>query len=959
MKSFKTILLFILASIISLPIYAQIGDFYLTHYQPAHANFDNANYAIMQDIRGQMCFANKQGVLKFDGRSWHLNPTPSSVLHLASDEPTGSLWIGCRYGIGYIKTNATGNEEYIEIANYIHHTRQIIIVGDFVFFLHDNGIAQISLKTFQIVREIPKTTDQNFRTLFAHRTTLFAQDINGKWWEWLNNDFKPFDIPVITDFIAFAKRTPAQDKTIIGTVNGKLFYFDGKTLNSIKTEADDYLAESGLKNLILTDNQTVVIGTRRGGCVVLDFNTQKIKGYINYNTGLPDDEVLAVGTDKSKGIWIAHEFGLTRADYELPIRNYSNFPGLSGNLYAATWFENTLYVGTNEGVFYLSEVKDYAEIKKFIQQRKAQQFAQKANTPAEEGVSLSNTLPEVTVKTSKLKGLLTSIFGSKDEKQTTDRASRKQLREEKRKEKREKKKNKDKKNNDIDKIVAQEEQEPRQTPTTQSKTLSSAIPAENIYTKEKNATSKATVQSLQDELYISEVVLKSISYSYQKVKGLEGKCMQLVNCNGELVAITNKGIYHIQKDKATKITSLSAIYGYWSSQNKLWLSTQDEKVYLYEYKQSKWQQIQQLTDVNDYINSILEDKDGNMWLSGTDNLIQCKQVENKWAINSELDIYNPFGDEITLLNYDSKMYAVLSRQAYYYHAVGDSMILDSLFSQKLSRSVGFLASQPDIYWAQEKRDWVVYSAKTDVKTSMYLRLFRNVSEIFSQNNGNTIWVITGHNKIYQLDLSQQTDYKHEYDVFLRDVRAEDGKSLSVQQLNFDHNNSSISFFFSVPDYLDDSSTEFQYRLIGLNDAWTDWSGDNATIAFNYLPIGDYQLEVRARNSLGQIMESDPIRFTVNPPYWKEPWFYAAELLFFSSLLLLSFKLNRTNSVNKFISKALTYLTLILIVDFLNIIVSSFLEFDDSPVILFSTQCLVSLMIFPLEKVLEKFIVKKD
>ncbi|MCS7004112.1 MAG: hypothetical protein NZM38_02165 [Cytophagales bacterium] len=946
--------IFLLFPILSLSnLFAQTGDFYLTHYTPSISNFDNNISAIAQDISGQMCFAHRQGVLKFDGKSWHLNATPSSVLSMAYEEATAKLYVGCRYGIGYISTSLNQKEEYTKISDEISNAKQTLLVGEFAFFLHENGITQVSLKNQQVLQQFNRTPQQNFRTIFAHKTTLFAQDINGKWFSLQNQSFQELSKPFTTSLIAFAKRTPNQEKTLIGTIDGKLFLFDGTSLNPVKTEADNYLAESGLKNLFPIDHQIVAIGTARGGCVILNFMTQKVIGYINYNTGLPDDEVLAIGVDKSKGIWIAHEFGLTRVDYELPIRSFSNFPGLHGNLYTFSKFQNKIYVGTTEGVYVLSEIKDYTEVRKFVEQRKAQQLEQlreaSSKSPSFTKEELATSQVEVSSNVPK-RNFWNLLFGRKKEENSQPSLDKKQIREAKRKERREKRKKKNKENSEEseEETTKQTQQEsPTPSPLLNSSTTSSPK------TSLPSPSSKPSTPQL-----VSDVVLKSISYAFQKIKEIEGKCTQLLEFENQLIAVTNKGVYFIQGNRASKIASHLVIYAYITSQKELWLSTFDEKVYIYQYKQNKWQLFQVIDNVEDYINTILEDKHGSVWLSGTDILKKCTLIENKWTISAELEIYNPFGDEISLLNYDNKLYAFLSKKAYYYDLTSDSMMLDSLLSQKLERSLKFIASQPNIYWVQEQRDWHVFSSLPQINTSVYLRLFKNVNQLFVTEKNTQIWIISEHQKLYQLDLSQKATYKHEYDVFLREVKTSAGGNfLNIQQLNFDYQHNTVTFLFSIPDFIDDRSTEFQYRLLGLTNNWSEWSVDHASVTFNYLPAGDYQLEVRARNAIGQIFDCNPIQFKVNPPYWKEPWFYALEVIFFSSLLLISFKLNRSNSVNRFISKALTYLTLILVVDFLNLIISSYLEFDETPVVVFATQCAISLMIFPLEKILEKFITK--
>ncbi|MGC9375016.1 MAG: SpoIIE family protein phosphatase [Bacteroidales bacterium] len=99
---------------------------------------------------------------------------------------------------------------------------------------------------------------------------------------------------------------------------------------------------------------------------IVNKKTGKIVYTINYQNGLPDDEIYSLGLDNNNGLWLAHEFGISRVDFNLPIREYSHYPGLEGNLIASLWHNNQLYVATNEGVYCLDKVKNYTEVEVLV-----------------------------------------------------------------------------------------------------------------------------------------------------------------------------------------------------------------------------------------------------------------------------------------------------------------------------------------------------------------------------------------------------------------------------------------------------------------------------------------------------------------------------------------------------------------------------------------------------------------
>ena len=86
---------------------------------------------------------------------------------------------------------------------------------------------------------------------------------------------------------------------------------------------------------------------------------------LNYQNGLPDNEVFAINIDNANGLWLTHGYGISRIDFSLPISDYSHYPGLSGVTTAILSHNNELYVGTNEGVFVLDEVREYDKVDVF------------------------------------------------------------------------------------------------------------------------------------------------------------------------------------------------------------------------------------------------------------------------------------------------------------------------------------------------------------------------------------------------------------------------------------------------------------------------------------------------------------------------------------------------------------------------------------------------------------------
>jgi len=223
-------------------------------------------------------------------------------------------------------------------------------------------------------------------------------------------------------------------------------------------------------------------------------------------------------------------------------------------------------------------------------------------------------------------------------------------------------------------------------------------------------------------------------------------------------------------------------------------------------------------------------------------------------------------------------------------------------------------------------------------------------------HGQNFWVISGSNDLYKVNAEEIVNITSNEAIYLKEVRDNNGRITFDVDLEIDQENSSLTFEFASPDYSGIYQKQYQFRLtntVGTQSPWSPWSITNNVVSYQFLPQGNYVLEARFKNALGKVINAAPFKFRVVPPYWKRPWFYALELVFFGSMLFLSFYLNRGKSKYTIISRLLGFLTLILIVEFAQTIAEYKFETNESPVINFFIQAFIALLILPVESVLRK------
>ncbi|UII34098.1 hypothetical protein LVD17_09755 [Fulvivirga ulvae] len=343
---------------------AQDGDFYLTHYSPTGSRVDNVNFDILQDHRGIICIANRAGILTFDGRNWDFSKTPSAIFSLTVSK-SNVIYAGGRSGFGRLSRDANFNLSYVSLSDKMPEAKDIfsvLIQGDTLYAINESHIFIYNIETGTSLKISPRYSGKIVNLLsfesqiYVTTTNSGMQLIEGtKLISPPNKALKDLE----PGFICVG---PEGKNYLISTVDHKLYLYRQRRLQPVKISNDQgYLAESGIQKGIWFSDSLAAISTLKGGVVFIDPVKGEIKEIINYQTGLPDNEIFALAIDRNLGIWAAHAVGLTRISPTFPFKNFNRYPGLQGKMLSTRNHRGKLYVGTSLGVYYLDEVRNYNE----------------------------------------------------------------------------------------------------------------------------------------------------------------------------------------------------------------------------------------------------------------------------------------------------------------------------------------------------------------------------------------------------------------------------------------------------------------------------------------------------------------------------------------------------------------------------------------------------------------------
>jgi len=385
--------------------FSQQGSPLLTHFTESR-EIENQSWAVCQDEDNIMIFAYRKGILTFDGQDWETIPMPVVPYAMQKNPLDARIYVGGENNYGYIEKDQTGKYKYISISGDSAATgmiTRIIFSDSLAWFYGDWSANRYNLAEKTLELQLKARPENPFTGIFITPKNTFINVYDKGLYRLESDTLFPIVTGYLTERTDILFSLPYNNKMVLlGKSDGDLSLFDGIKYYPYPIKDEGYLKDNIMSEAIVLGDTAYAFSTLDGGALVVRKSNGKILFTINNQNELPDDEIFAIGSDNSGGLWLSHQYGLTRADLKLPLGNYSIYPGLRGNLTSALKHNNELYVATSEGIFYLSEVRNYSEVQVYV---KSEPQTQAPATPAAQE------------RQSGRKNLITRIFGKRNVKE--------------------------------------------------------------------------------------------------------------------------------------------------------------------------------------------------------------------------------------------------------------------------------------------------------------------------------------------------------------------------------------------------------------------------------------------------------------------------------------------------------------------------------------------------------------
>ena len=327
----------------------------IVKYPSTTYNAGNQNWMISQDKNHFMFFANNEGLLEFNGSNWTLYPSPNETIVRSVKVIDDKIYTGCYMEFGFWKRQANGQLKYNSLSKLIRKSIvddeqfwNILNYEQWVIFqsLSRIYIYDTKAKTFKIIA--PKNTIlKSYRT----QNSIYFQTLNDGLFEIENGKSKLVFTNDIIKSNKIVNLFSIDDGLIIHTqFNGFYKLVDG-TLSKIFEDLESQLKPSSIYSSQLLSDGNYALGTVSNGIFILGFDS-KIKYHITQNKGLSNNTALSLFEDFDKNLWIGLDNGINCINLQSPVKSFSDDTGMLGTVYTSIHYNDNLYIGTNQGLFY-------------------------------------------------------------------------------------------------------------------------------------------------------------------------------------------------------------------------------------------------------------------------------------------------------------------------------------------------------------------------------------------------------------------------------------------------------------------------------------------------------------------------------------------------------------------------------------------------------------------------------
>ena len=327
----------------------------INNYSPKLYGAENQNWAISQSYEKYIYIANNSGLLEFNGAKWNLYDSPNSSILRSVNVIGDKIYTGCYREFGFWSKNEFGSLEYNSLSNKIKDSIledeqfwNIIEYDDWILFqsLHRIYIYNTidgSYNVFSSKTQLPKA--------FKVKNSIYFQKMEEGLFKIENGEEVLISNHPILKNNILVNLFEVENKILLQTQENGFYFLNEEKITKWDINANNILSSISVYSSLKLKDGSFILGTISDGVYQLD-NSGNIINHINQEKGLNNNTILSLFEDEDNNIWLGLDNGISVINLDSSFMFFNDINGKIGAVYASSIFNNYLYLGTNQGLFY-------------------------------------------------------------------------------------------------------------------------------------------------------------------------------------------------------------------------------------------------------------------------------------------------------------------------------------------------------------------------------------------------------------------------------------------------------------------------------------------------------------------------------------------------------------------------------------------------------------------------------
>ncbi len=323
-------------------------------------NFLHNNFQIKDQIwdiktnsvNGFTYFATSQGLVEYDGLTFTRYET-SEINQIRSIriDSNGTIFTGGFESFGYWSQDNQCRYQYYPLSDSISVNKNDEI---WKIYVNNNEIIFQSFTALYIYnyKTIQKIGVPGFMIfMFQVNGQLIAQVLDQGLYTYQNGVFQLIKGSEVFINVKIHDIVPYDGANIlICTEKSGIFKYNQKDFSYWDSPASKFLEGFSCNAATTLDDSSFVFGSILNG-IILTNRKGTILQHYNYGNGLSNNTILSLHRTSTGGIWLGLDEGTNYISQRSNITYYNTPEGSLGTIYSLLLHKNTLYLGSNHGLF--------------------------------------------------------------------------------------------------------------------------------------------------------------------------------------------------------------------------------------------------------------------------------------------------------------------------------------------------------------------------------------------------------------------------------------------------------------------------------------------------------------------------------------------------------------------------------------------------------------------------------